>query len=251
VTITPEEIAAYADGELTGERKAAVEAAMLADPEIMRSIESHKSLKSMLSAHYAPVAAEPVPDRLAAMLAKPEAVVDLAAKRTQRAAASSRHFPRWGWIAGPALAASLVLAVSWSAPDGAGDGYAGGDYAGALLAGVLDTALAGQQPASADTRILLSFRNGAGEYCRAFNGSAASGIACRDEQGWKLEHSGKGQAGAEEAGRESDYRMAGSDDGAVLAMAQDMAAGPALDAEGEARAREQGWIGLAHTETNR
>lgn len=238
MTITPEEIAAYADGELTGERKAAIEAAMLADPEIMRSIESHKSLKSMLSAHYAPVAAEPVPDRLAAMLAKPEAeVVDLAAKRTQRAAASSRHFPRWGWIAGPALAASLVLAVSWSAPDDSGE-----DYAGAQLAAVLDTALAGQQPASADTRILLSFRNGAGEYCRAFNGSAASGIACRDKQGWKLEQIGNGQTGAEEAGRESDYRMAGSDDGTVLTMAQDMAAGPALDAEGEARAREQGWL---------
>ncbi|GGD85194.1 anti-sigma factor [Croceicoccus mobilis] len=238
MTVTPEEIAAFADGELTGERKAAVEAAMLADPDIARRIEGHKSLKAMLSTHYAPVAAEPVPDRLVAMLAKPKAdVVDLTAERTQRPTASSRHFSRWGWVAGPALAASLVLAVTWSTPDSGGE-----DFADAQLAGVLDTALAGQQSASADTRILLSFRNGAGEYCRAFNGSAASGIACREKQGWKLEQIGNGQTGAREAGRESDYRMAGTKDQAILQQAQDMSDGPALDAAAEERAMARNWL---------
>lgn len=234
MTITPEEIAAYADGELTSERKAAVEAAMLADPGIARRIESHKSLQAMLSTHYGPVAADPVPDRLAAMLAKPEAdVVDLVAKRTQRATTSSRNFPRWGWIAGPALAASLVLAITWSAPDNGGT-----DYADAQLAGVLDTVLVAQQSASADTRILLSFRNAASEYCRAFSSAAASGIACRDEQGWRLEYSGAGPASA---GR-SDYRMAGTHDQAILQHAQDISNGSALDAAAEERAMARNWL---------
>ncbi len=234
MTITPEEIAAYADGELTSERKTVVEAAMLADPDIARRIESHKSLKATLFAHYTPVAAERVPDRMAAMLTKPEAdVVDLAAARTRRAARSSRHFPRWGWIAGPALAASLLLAVTWFAPEGGGK-----DYASAQLAGVLDTALVARQPASADTRILLSFRNGAGEFCRAFNSAAASGIACRDEQGWKIEHSGAGPANS----GKSDYRMAGTNDQAILQHAQSMSNGPALDAAAEERAMARNWL---------
>ena len=93
-----------------------------------------------------------------------------------------------------------------------------------------------EQPAGADTRILLSFRNGEGDYCRAFNAVSGNGIACRDAQGWKLEALGAGEA--ESA---SDYRMAGADAGAIMAQAQSMADGPALDAEAEAAARAAGW----------
>ena len=65
---------------------------------------------------------------------------------------------------------------------------------------------------------------------------SGSGMACRDAQGWKLEALGEGAAGAR-----TEYRMAGADAGAIMARAQSMADGPALDAEAEAEARATGW----------
>ncbi|MEL7720532.1 hypothetical protein AAG598_10850 [Citromicrobium bathyomarinum] len=101
---------------------------------------------------------------------------------------------------------------------------------------MLDERLVASQSQTVETRVLLSFRGEEGRYCRAFSGSAGSGIACRDDEGWKLEAVGNDSEGAS-----TDYRMAGAGDSEILALAQEMAAGPALDAEGEKAARAQGW----------
>lgn len=231
MTITPEDIAAFADGELSGEREAQVAAAVKADPQLAQQVERHKALKATLASHYAPVLDQPVPDRLAAMLAEPyqAEVVDFAAAREKRE--SRRRLPHWGWIAGPALAASLALAVFLPRQGGEAP-----TYADTQLAAVLDHRLVAGQPQAEETRVLLSFRSEEGRYCRAFSGSAGGGIACHDDEGWKLEAVGKGSEGAS-----TDYRMAGAGDAEILALAQDMAAGPALDAEAEKAARAQGW----------
>lgn len=231
MTITPEDIAAFADGELSGEHEAQVAAAIEADPELAQQVARHKSLKAMLAGHYSPVLDQPVPDRLAAMLSRPQPaeVVDFAAARERRE--SRRRLPHWGWIAGPALAASLALAVFLP-----GQGSEAPAYADTQLAGVLDDRLVADQSPGDETRVLLSFRTEEGRYCRAFSASAGGGIACRDEAGWKLEALGEGSEGAS-----TDYRMAGAGDAEILALAQEMAAGPALDAQGEQAAREQGW----------
>ncbi len=229
MTISREDIAAFADGELSGEREADVAAAIAADPGLQREVEAHRALQARLSGHFAPIAEQPVPEALAAMLAPKDAeVVDFAAARRKREA--TRTLPRWGWIAGPAIAASLALAVflpRGGAPDG---------YADTRLAGVLDTQLVAEQQPDADLRILLSFRDGEGDFCRAFSSAEGSGIACRDAEGWKLEALGTGSGGAP-----TDYRMAGASDGDILARAQQMADGAALDAAEEAAAREAGW----------
>ena len=231
MTVTPEDLAAFADGQLAGEREAQVAAAVKADPELARQVERHRALKAMLAGHYAPVLDQPVPDRLAAMLdAEPEAnIIDFAASRERRQA--RRSLPRWSWIAGPALAASLALAVFLP-----GTGSDDGAYADARLAAVLDEQLVATQSQALETRVLLSFIGEEGEYCRAFTGTDGGGIACRDDAGWKLEVLGEGSETAS-----SDYRMAGAGDADILARAQEMAAGPALDAEGEAAARSAGW----------
>lgn len=231
MTVSREELAAFADGELSPARAAEIAAAVAADPALAQQVEAHRSLKSMLSGHYAPIADQPVPDRLAAMLESPREaeVVDFAAARERRD--ERRRIPRWTWIAGPALAASLALAVIL--PRG---GDQPSPYADAQLARVLDDTLVASQPQQADTRVLLSFRDGADRYCRAFTGTAGGGIACRDAEGWKLEALGKGSEASA-----SDYRMAGAGDAEILARAQDMAAGPALDAADEAAARAAGW----------
>ncbi len=230
MTITPEELAAFADGELDQAREAQVAEAVAADAELARQVERHRRMKSMLGDHYAPIAEGPVPDRLAQLLSEPREaeVVDFAAAKERHEA--KRRIPRWGWVAGPALAASLALAVFLPG----GEGSSG--YADQQLADTLDGQLVAEQEAGTSTRILLSFRDESGQYCRAFSGDAGGGIACRDDEGWKLEALGEGS----EAGS-TDYRMAGADDTEILALAQEMAQGPALDAEEEAAARDSGW----------
>ena len=154
-------------------------------------------------------------------------MIDFAAAREKRSRASV--VPRWSWIAVPALAASLALAVFL--PRGPGEGYADG-----ALASALEEQLVATQAPGARTRILLSFRDEAGVYCRAFAGEAQSGIACRDDAGWRLIEEGPGARA-----QDSEYRMAGNPAAAVLERAQAMAAGPALDGAQEEAAKARGW----------
>ena len=60
ISITPERLAAYADGELDGETARAVETAIAADPALQAQVAAHRALKARLSAHFAPIAAQPV-----------------------------------------------------------------------------------------------------------------------------------------------------------------------------------------------
>lgn len=236
MTISRDELAAYADGQIEGVRAEEIAAAIAADPALMADVDRHHALKSALRARFDPIAEEPVPEALAALLrGTPETpaaaesnVVGFAEARERREA--RRTLPRWSWVAGPALAASLAMVVL--VPRG---GEQPG-YADEQLAGVLDQRLVADQTPGAETRVLLSFRDRTGSYCRAFTGGAGGGIACRDATGWKLEALGAGNDASP-----TEYRQAGADAGAILARAQAMAAGGALDSEQEAAARSAGW----------
>lgn len=235
--ITPEELAAWADGEIDGARSDEIAAAVEASPALQAEVDNHRALRNKLSAHFAPIAQEPVPDHLAELLRPKPAdehgemsegsaeIVSFGAAKKAREA--KRTTPGWGWIAGPALAASIALAVFL--PRGAETP----GYAEAELASALDTQLVAEQ-GDAETRILLSFQNRDGEFCRAYSAATAGGIACRDDDGWRIETLGDGADGGD-----TDYRMAGAAE--IMAEAQEMAAGEALDAEAERDAREAGW----------
>jgi hypothetical protein len=233
--IADETLAAYADGELERTVAAQVAAAVAADPALAAKIEAHRALKARLGAHYAPLAEQAVPPHLAALLSGAQdndqqnssEVISFADARQKRGLVPVLR--RWGPIARPALAASLVLAVlqPWKgSPEG---------YADPALATVLDTQLAANQPAGAETRILLSFERESGGLCRAWRGETEGGIACRDDTGWKVE-----QQFALGGAQSSEFRQAGSETD-LLAAAQDMAAGDALDAAQEQAARDRNW----------
>jgi hypothetical protein len=229
MSVSKELIAAYADGELEGETLCEIEAAVAADPELQAQVAAHYRLRAMLGAHFGPVAQEPVPERFLEVLrpGPSDNVVDFAAacERTRRPAA------RFAWF-GPALAASLVMAlIGYGVSQRSGRDYAVGDVAAAL-----DGQLVATQPRDAPVRILLSFRDGEGNFCRGFASAAQSGVACRDGRGWKL---GKVIGGAK--AQASEFRQAGSAETKVLAIIQDMAEGPALDAQGEEAAQRGGW----------
>jgi hypothetical protein len=229
MSIDPEILMAYADGELSPIEAKRVERAIAADPALGEEVARHRALRAKLSGHFAPVADEPVPDRLAAMLRSSSNVVELPVRKP------ARRIPGWTrW--GGAVAASLVLglAIGHGLQD-PGVVQTRGDqlYAAGTLAGALDQQLASSQGA---VQVPVSFRDAKGSYCRVFTSGTADGIACRDNQGWALRQTRAGSSAAK-----TDYAQAGSADPVLMAAAQEMMAGDPLDAGAEATARAKGW----------
>lgn len=244
--IDDEILVAYADGELTGLRRAEVEQALAEDPGLRARLALHQHVRRRVASHYAPVAAEPVPERLTAMLSdaapgteapEDDKIVDLAAARERR-----RTRPMWQGFA--ALAATFVLALGLGQvlpfADFAGEGDAVAVADGMLiarggLAAALDERLAADRARPGETRIGVSFAAADGRFCRTFDGAAMSGLACRGDAGWQL------VATASASAATGQYRQASSGSALVLAAAQEMMAGEPLDAAGERRARDAGW----------
>ncbi len=230
MSFDPATVAAFVDGELDDLTARRIEREATGDPALAAEIARHRALKAQLTAHYAPVADEPVPQRLRALLA-PDAAVDtsLAARREARR-------PRFAPIHWGAIAASLALGLTlglqpWAPAANVGDAN-GRLVASGPLAEALDTQLASNQAPGAMVRIGLSFRDGAGRFCRSFESAALNGIGCRDDGRWQLERTMRGQAG-------SDYRQASS--GELAAAAAAMMMGDPLDAKAEQQARDAGW----------
>ena len=228
MTMTPEQLAAYADGELDEVTAVRVRKEIAADPALVEQLGKLTALREQLASRFDPILTSAVPERLTLPIEEAAKIVDFSAVRASRQNLWQRREFRFG--AGAALAASLVAVILVGGRTGTPQGYAG-----TQLAAALDQTLSGQS-APDGTRMLLSFRDRSGKACRGYADKRASGIACRDEQGWKIEVLG-GSARQQSA----EYRQAGSADAAVMTAAQDMAVGPALDAAEEAAARQSGW----------
>lgn len=248
--IDNELLMAYADGELSPEDAARVEAAIDEDPTLLRKIERFRSMRRILKKTYDSVTEEEVPERLRALLGdvasnEPETprVVELAAVREQGAEQpAQRRFSPPAWAA---IAASLVVGLfagRMIAPQSEGlfavrDGAL---VARAELAHVLDTQLASDAiNAGAPTRIGFSFLSKDGQYCRTFThteaDSGVSGLACREGSQWEV------RVAASEAASGGAYRQAGSVSPQVLGLVDELIAGESLDAQQERAARDARW----------
>lgn len=226
MSITPEMLMAYADGELGPIDARRVERAMAADPAIAAEVERHRALGARLRGAFEPVAN--VPPRVEAMLRDAVKVTPLPVTSPSRSATPK-------WIG--AIAASLVIGL-WvgqtlprmASQSGialeAGQVVARGDVAQAL-----DTQLASTQAADAPVRIGVTFRDAGGDLCRTFEQGAVGGIACTTGDDWRL---ARVYGGVET--RSTEFRQAGSASAAMMADAQAMMAGEPLDAAGEAAA---------------
>lgn len=238
---------AYADGELDADTRSAVEAAMAADPQVASRVAEHVALKERLRTTFDPVLRESVPTRLLEQVRSTDApqaavVTRLDEKRSRRAAETTRsdwHWPEWG-----AIAASVVVGVAFaqlflrsSEPLVARNGDL---FAEGSLAAALSEQLAGTQADDASVYVGLSFRNRAGDYCRTFHLDARlAGLACRDEEGWRLKMLTESAAAA---GTPGNYRLASAPlPPAVLSAIENEIEGEPLDADGEAAARQRGW----------
>jgi sugar/nucleoside kinase (ribokinase family) len=243
MTITEEEIMAYVDGEMDEAARGRVTLAALADPELAERIAAQRALRERLQAHFAPLAAAPVPDAWVEQIRQgaPSAqVIDLAAARAQRAARNDRPPARYrAWIGG-AVAAVLAIAVfagPWRPATDQQPIVARGGVlvATGALGQALDTQLAATQ-GEAPIRMLGTFHRAGGGLCRVFAGPQASGVACRAGDQWQLQHVLPGSAAPTTA-----YRQAGSGDAELMGLAQAMAEGAPLDAAQEQAAKAKGW----------
>lgn len=235
MSIDPETLAAYVDGELDPIAAKRVERAAEADAALAEEIARQRRLRERLRSAFEPIANTPPPDALVAML-RAGKVADIAEARNARGA---RGLPRW-LSAGGAIAAALVLGLMI----GRGLPHAEGPFAirdGSLVAWgetarALDTQLASAQAPGAPVRILVTFRRPDGGYCRAFETGGQTAIACHEERGWRVQSLRAG-----EGSTATEYRQAGSASAALMAEAQEMMAGEPLDAAGERVAIGSRW----------
>lgn len=245
MTFSEETLIAYADGELDAATRAAVEAAVAGDPQLAQRIARHRALRARVQEAFAPVLAEPVPERLLA---------SVRGGATQRGdnviALKARVRPRWSWPQWGAMAASLLIGVLLgptllrpAAPQAALETSGGRVLAGGVLAQALSQQLASAQPPAAPVAIGVSFRARSGDYCRTFvlrETESLAGLACRAGSSWQVLALAQGAApGAAGSG----YVQAASTlPPAVARTLDDLIAGEPLDAAAESAARERGWI---------
>lgn len=234
MSIDPEMLMAYVDGELDPIAAKRVERAAEADATLAEEIARQRRMRARLRSAFDPVAVTPPPEPLVAMLRASGKVTDIAAVRAKRDRPLLRWLPAGGAVAA-ALALGLVIGrgLPQAEPFAMHDGalVARGETAKAL-----DTQLASAQPAGAPVRIVVTFRRSDGAYCRAFETGAQAAIACRGEGGWQVRSF---RTAGESAA--TDYRQAGSASAALMAEAQDMMAGEPLDAAGERAAIGARW----------
>lgn len=227
--IGDEMLIAYLDGELDEAGMAAVDAALATDAGLVDRLEAHAALAERVRAAYAPVAEEPVPEALTALLQPRTAkVVDLAGRRRP-----PRTYVWWG-----AIAASLVVGVMLvgrELPLPFADPIGQDMTAHGQLARALTVQASG--PGKGDVEIGLTFKARDGRYCRTFTVDETSGLACRADKAWKVE-----VAAEQPAGPNGEFRQAASTTAApVLEKVDALIAGEALDADQERAAMKAGW----------
>nr|WP_047166413.1 hypothetical protein [Sphingomonas sp. Y57] len=230
--MTEDQIVAYVDGELGPIEALRFERAMEADAALAAAVGRHRALRERIADHFAPVAAEAIPPRLAATVDRSSPVAAFPAR-------PRRWFDSGGRYA--AIAATLVagLVVGQMLPRGTNAPV--GEQRGAIVAqGALAAALDGDlaaAPGDGPYRIGVSFVSRDRRYCRTFSSGAGAGLGCRGPEGWALVRFVAGTGGEGQGA----YRQAGSASADVLEAAQAMMAGDPLDADAERRARGSGW----------
>lgn len=237
MTVEPDKLMAYLDGELDADERTEVEHALASDRQLRAELEAQRALRARLKAHYGPVASEEVPEHLKAMLgAQPpgdeKAIASLSEARSRR-----RSLPLWSGLA--AAAATFVLGLVAGPQLLPGNGAPvrlenGTLVAQGPLASALDTQLASAQAPDAPVRIGITFADTEGRACRTFETEGFAGLACRAGSGWAMVTT---TATPDRPG--GPYRQASSP--VVMTAAQDMMAGSPLDARAERVARDAGW----------
>jgi len=219
MTVSPDVLKAFIDGELAADDANGVAAKIAGDPDLAAYVEDQKRLKRILASP----------------------AVTWARRTYERALSQGASFiPACAMAAGIAL--GVVLAGSFGiATDLRSDN--GTLVAQGELARVLSTALSSEETARpAAARIGASFWSKNGSFCRSFatrgaSESALAGIACRERGAWRIAAMA---AIAPEDGAEQ--RLVSADlPASIRNTMENLIVGDILTGEAERQARYQGW----------
>jgi hypothetical protein len=218
MTVSPDTLQAFIDGQLPPEEASAVAAQVAADPELAAYVEDQKALKAALSSPAA-MWMRRVGDRVATGTAS--------------------------WIPAVALAAGIALGVVLAGSFGIGTDVRsqnGSLIAQGELAQALTSALPGEENAarSGVTRVGASFWSKNAVFCRTFASkpnapNALAGIACREGGAWRIV---------------ATSALAPDDEGAgdslvlpasIRGVMENLIVGEPLSGDAERQARGQGW----------
>jgi hypothetical protein len=241
VGITDQLLMAYVDGELSPDLAAMILSRLTAEPDLLERMEEHQRLRGELSALYEPVIGEPLPHSLTDLLSRDDA--EDAWRPPARAFDLQRLMNAWP-IAATAAAAALIgvgLSEVFHAKDPLARSSDGRITASGSLARALENDLAPGSPAS-DAKILASFEDRSGQYCRVFQtgGGHEDGVACKNGGRWLV----VALANATGAEPSQGYRQASSALAASIATAVDeLQASNAMTLAQERQARTQQWRG--------
>lgn len=193
--ITDQQLSAYLDGELPVTEMRAIEAALASNPGLRERLEALANASNTVKAALGPIAEEPVPDHILAMLdgdEKDSNVVDMAAYKERS------KLSRWA----TPIAASLALAVGVTAGTTMVADNASQDVLFAQMSGtvspenplfeVLEASASAESVSFGDAvsvKPVLTFKTADG-YCREFAAqsqvSALRGVACRGDSNWEI-----------------------------------------------------------------
>jgi anti-sigma factor RsiW len=251
--ITDQLLMAYVDGELSPDLAALILSRLESEPDLLERLEEHQRLRSELSAAYGSVMGEPLPPSLTALLSReggqptpPPATPLFNLAKPEPGSVFRRFGGGWPVLA---AAAAAVFGIGLSEARHAGDPLTrsgdGGIVASGPLARTLENSLAadaaGQVAKNSGARILASFEDRSGRYCRVFEGAAGGhedGVACKSGGRWLV----VAMANGARAEPSEDYRQASSSLAPAIASAVDeLQASSALTAEQERKARAQQW----------
>ena len=254
--IPDELLTAYVNGELDEAGRARVEQAVSQDARVAQRVAQQRALRGRLRNVFDGILREPAPRRTVNGSrpegpAGPAQIIDLARVRAARARRPERRRLSIPRRATTAIAASLLAGVgaglliqrllASTAPVEYRDGAL---FAGGLLNRSLNEQVSGVTPTSTAVRVGQSFHAKVGGYCRTFtldNGHALTGLACREQQHWRV-LTLLGTDAAASTGSAQLFRLSSSAlPGPLLAVINDRTSGEALDAAAEAKARRSNW----------
>lgn len=242
--IDPIEWQAYLDGELDADARARIDAAVATDPALADRLARDRRLQARVREAFLDTLDEPVPAHLQAMLADAAHpsetpgganIVVLPSRNPHR-----RMPPAWLGYAAAAVLAVVAIGGAWQRAQSPVRMRGSEFVAGGALAEGLDNALASAPEAASAVSIGLTFRDRDGRVCRSFGyrgDPALSGLACRDDDAWRLSALER-----IDAVNEGEWRQAASVTTPAVQAAIDAAlVGDAFDAGAERAARDGGW----------